>query len=227
MSFRIAIWLFFCFTINICSACECDNPPFYFMQNLKYDHICHIKILKHYPAINSRNGGFEGLTKVVVLNGRNSDQILDTLLFINTCPSLICGLRLDHFPIGKELLIKAIGQGIFDDSEFRCNIEIVTNKAFNTYCVNGLEPLEYIYRYNFITSHSCDNVILEVENENVKGIIASKYQSSKFKFYKFISFFSKKWAESFAIKTKTSRYEQQSVNTFEIFRKLKFISNNK
>ena len=227
MFIRTIILVLFSLLQYIGSACECYNPPFYFMQNLKYDHICHIKILKHYPAINSRIGGFEGLTKVVVLNGRNSDQILDTLLFINTCPSLICGLRLDHFPIGKELLIKAIGRGGFDDSEFRCNIEIVTNKAFNTYCVNGLEPMEYVYRYNFITSHSCDNVILEIENENVKGIIASKYQSSKVKFYKFISFFSKKWAKSFAIKTKTSMYEQQSVNTFEIFRKLKFISNNK
>lgn len=226
MSFRIAIWLFFCFTINICSACECDNPPFYFMQNLKYDHICHIKILKHYPSDQTHPRIVEGLTKIVILNGQKEGQILDTLLFINSSSSL-CGQSLAYYPEGKELLIKAIDYGLFHNSDFKCNIEIVTNKAFNTYCVNGLEPLDYIYRYNFITSHSCDNVILEVENENVKGIIASKYQSSKFKFYKFISFFSKKWAESFAIKTKTSRYEQQSVNTFEIFRKLKFISNNK
>lgn len=226
MSFRIVIWLFFYFTINICSACECDNPPFYFMQNLKYDHICHIKILKHYPSDQTHPIIVEGLTKIVILNGQKEGQILDTLLFINSSSSL-CGQSLSYYPVGKELLIKAFDHRLFHNSDFKCNIEIVTNRAFNAYCVNGLEPMEYIYRYNFITSHSCDNVILEIQNENVKGIIASKYQSSKFKFYKFISFFSKKWAESFAIKTKTSRYEQQSVNTFEIFRKLKFISNNK
>lgn len=225
MNFRNLIWISFCFTINICSACECMNSPFYFMQNLKYDYICHVKIIKHYPAHNTRYGNFEGLTKVVILNSRYSDQIQDTLLFINSCPSSVCGLRLDHYPVGKEILIKAYGHGIIDDSEFKCNIEIVTNKAFNTYCINGLEPMEYIYRYHFIRSHSCDNVILEVENENVKGQISSTYQSSKLKFYKFISFFSKKWAESFALKTKTNRNEQQSVNTFEISKKLKFICN--
>jgi len=227
MPIRFILCIILSITLNLARACECENSPFYFMQNLKYDYICHIKIIKHYPAINLRFGGFEGLTKVVVLNGRNADHILDTLLFINTCPSLVCGLRMDHFPIGKEFLMKGFDQGFFYDSEFKCNIEIVTKEGFNKYCVNGLEPLEYIYKYNFITSHSCDNVILEVENENVKGLISSKYQSSNFKFYRFISFFSKKWAKSFAIKTKTSKYEKQSVNTNEIFKKLKFISNNK
>jgi hypothetical protein len=227
MNFRILIWLFFCFLINICSACQCVNPPFYFTQNLQYDYICHVKIIKHYPSGNARSGDFEGLTKVVILNSRYLDQIQDTLLFINSCPSLVCGQRLDHYPVGKEILIKAYRRVINDYSEVLCDQEIVTQDTYKNVCLNEIQSFDFNYKYKSITSHSCDNVILEVENENVKGLISSKYQSSKFKFYKFISFFSKKWAESFAIKTKTNKYEQQSVKTFEIFKKLKFISNKK
>ena len=97
MSFRIAIWLFFCFTINICSACECDNPPFYFMQNLKYEYVCHIKILKHHPSDQTHPRIVEGLTKIVILNGQKAGQILDTLLFINSSSSL-CGQSLAYYP---------------------------------------------------------------------------------------------------------------------------------
>lgn len=224
MNFRILIWLFFCFLINICSACQCVNPPFYFTQNLQYDYICHVKIIKHYPVINSPTGDFLGLTKVVVLNGRNANQILDTLLFINTCPSLICGLRLDHFPVGKELVIKAFNQAMNYNSEFLCNQEIVTDDTYTEFCLNKKISFDYKYQYNFIASHSCDNVILEVENEDVKGIIASKYHSAKLKFYKFIMLFSKTWANSFLEKTKTNKFEKQVVNKQIIFRKLKFIS---
>jgi hypothetical protein len=224
MSFRISIWFFFSFITNMCSACQCSNPSFYFMQNLKYDYVCQIKILKHYPAINSRSGDFLGLTKVVVLNGRYLDQILDTLLFINSCPSLVCGQRLDHFPIGKELVIKAYKQEMIYNSEFLCNQEIVTDDTYMNLCLNDSQKFDFKYKYKSITSHSCDNVILHVENENVKGFIASKYQSDKLKFYKFISFFSKKWADYFEMKTQINRHEKQIISSYEIFRKLKFIN---
>ncbi len=193
------------------------------MKNLNYDYICHVKIIKHYPAIYARSGDFEGLTKVVILNSRYSDQIQDTLLFANSCPSLVCGQRLDHYPVGKEIIIKANGRENNNYPQVLCDKEIVTLDTYRNVCLNMVQNFDFNYKYKLITSHSCDNVILQIEKENVTGLISFKYQSSKFKFYKLLSFFSKKWAESFALKTKTSRYEQQSVNMFEIFKKLKFI----
>lgn len=226
MNIRILIWFFFSLIANMCSACECTNAPFYFMQNLKYDYICLVKIIKHYPAGNARSGDFEGLTKVVILNSRYLDQIQDTLLFINSCPSLVCGQRLDHYPVGKEILIKAYKREINAYSEVLCDQEIMTQDTYKNVYLNEIQSFDFNYKYKSITSHSCDNVILQVENEKVKGIIASRYQSSKLKFYRFISFFSNKWAKSFMMKTKTDEFEEQKVNTHEIFRKLKFISHN-
>ncbi len=206
---------------SFCFACDCDGPS-YFLKFLNYDYVCHIKILKQYPAVNSQSGNFIGLTKVVVLNSRKFDQIKDTLFYVNSSPSL-CGQTIGHFAEGQELIIKAMNdEGHF--AKFIENIkvsfadEILNEKSLVYNKLGQINFLNFEFKYKTVASSSCDQVILKVNKNCAVGRITSQRHTFKYMYYKFLSLFS----EKNKIEAVMLIIEDQKMKRKTLFKRLKF-----
>lgn len=201
-------------------ACDCAGP-LYFLELLNYPYVCHIRILNQYPS-EEKGGNNEGFTKIVVLNSKNKEQINDTLLYFNSSPSL-CGQTIGYFPEGAELFIKATEY----DANFlivksNCHPEILTAKSYNQFIKSGNQPYECIFKYPVVSASSCDITNLVIKGDFVYGAIGKKYHSDTYKFYKFVSFFSKTLGLKVAKLTQTSRFEIQYLPKIKLMKKLGF-----
>lgn len=165
----IILTIFFCLVQTSLKSCDCIPTSEKFIDNLpERQLVIHAKVVQQVPYTNKqyRGYGFYGITKLSVIHSFKGKLWTDTLIHINTPPSL-CGSSIQHLEENQEVFLKAFLIEEFNIYEEYYNAggeDLKTDTLISKICKG----------HQNIKTANCDVSIIPVSNGKATGRITQR-----------------------------------------------------
>jgi hypothetical protein len=168
----IVFSILFCLIQTSLKSCDCIPTSEKFTDNLaKRQLVIHAKVVQQVPYTNQqyKGHGFYGITKLAIIHSFKGKLWTDTLIHINTSPSL-CGSSIQQLEQNQEVFLKA-----FLVDEFNIYEEYYNNNGEDSKTDTLISTL--CKKHQNINTDACDVSILPVNKGKASGRIT--YSISK------------------------------------------------